>query len=80
MSEFSVRWRLGGMKDFNERMSRWHISSDDVGGIKTLCGIIIPVFAHSNLPEVNDHEGYQKSVTCKKCRKILAARAGSSSE
>jgi hypothetical protein len=27
MSDFAVRWRLGGMKDFNERMSRWHVVS-----------------------------------------------------
>ncbi|MDD4965305.1 MAG: hypothetical protein PHI11_15470 [Gallionella sp.] len=41
MSEFAVRWRLGGLKDFNERMSLWHISSD--GDTNTLCGIMVPV-------------------------------------
>lgn len=78
MSEFAVRWRLGGMKDFNDRMSLWHISSD--GDTNTLCGIMVPVFAYSNLPEVNHHEGYRETVTCKKCQKLMAARAGSSSE
>ncbi|WP_207650548.1 hypothetical protein [Acidithiobacillus albertensis] len=42
--DFAVRWRLGGMKNFNERMSRWHGASGD--GIKTECGLIVPVIAH----------------------------------
>jgi Putative Mg2+ and Co2+ transporter CorC len=67
MSDFAVRWRLGGMKDFNERMSRWHATGGD--GIKTECGLIVPVFGY--LPETFDLDGYQNKITCKNCQKVM---------
>ena len=72
MSAFAVRWRLGGMKDFNESMSRWHWTSGD--GIKTECGLMVPVFAHGYLPETYELDDYKNKITCKKCQKVIAAK------
>jgi len=72
MSGFSVRWRLGGMQNFNERMSRWHGASGD--GIKTECGLMVPVFAHGCLPETYERDDYKNKITCKKCQIVIAAK------
>lgn len=72
MSGFAVRWRIGGMKNFNERMSRWHGASGDE--IKTECGLIVPVIAHGQLPESYELDDYRTKITCKKCQKLLLPR------
>jgi hypothetical protein len=72
MRGFAVRWRIGGMKNFNDRMSRWHGASGD--GIKTECGLIVPVIAHGQLPEAYELDDYRIKITCKKCQKVITAK------
>ncbi|MBU2759552.1 hypothetical protein [Acidithiobacillus sulfurivorans] len=72
MSGFAVRWRIGGMEDFNERMSRWHGTSVD--GIQTECGLMVSVIAHGYLPETYELDDYRTKITCIRCRKAIAAK------
>ncbi|MBU2758789.1 hypothetical protein [Acidithiobacillus sulfurivorans] len=72
---FAVRWRLGGMKNFNERMSRWHGTSGD--GIQTECGLMVPVIAQGQLPETYERDDYKNKITCKKCQKSIVLKGRS---
>ncbi|MDD2748979.1 MULTISPECIES: hypothetical protein [Acidithiobacillus] len=72
--DFVVRWRIGGMKGLIEQWSRWHAASGD--GIKTECGLIVPVIAHGQLPEAYELDDYKNKITCKKCQKVIPAKEG----
>jgi hypothetical protein len=70
--DFAVRWRIGGMKGLIEQWSRWHAASGD--GIKTECGLMVPVIVHRYLPETYELNNYKDKITCKRCRKAIALK------